>query len=486
MNGRAILRIVGIVALLVGTGTAQGGPAFAVDPSPSPPTDPTAIASSIPPTSDPPTDTPTPTPTDTPTPTPTDTPTPTPAPSPTPTPTTTAPPPTTTAPGPTTPPAPATSGATTQRPRSSSPVAMRPHPHRTPAGAAPQRPHPHKTLGPVLPRRDHPHRKPWPITLTLNTVPALPGVHFTFDGHLLVTAANGRATYTAEHDFVPHTLTLTDTSLQVTDHRYQFSRWAGQRNPNQAFTHTVTALPFRQSYAITAAFTVQQQVTPRFVEENGSSLDRSRISAITVKSDTGQLVRLSPTGAAWLDGMRPAYHHSALTADPAIYSLQSVMVSGTNVVDAGRQTFKPASNITPTFITQFYDLVITGHDALFKTAMGKQAIVTFPDGNKQTVTLNAQHTATLPNLPRGTYTVRLKVGNGIVAADQFALSKDKTVDVAVISLVDIAVLIAAALIAALALIAIGRHWWRYRPVRKLRRLLRRDSSFVEQPEDVLS
>jgi hypothetical protein len=123
---------------------------------------------------------------------------------------------------------------------------------------------------------------------------------------------------------------------------------------------------------------------------------------------------------------------------------------------------------------------------LFKTAMGKQALVTFPDGTTRTVTLNAQHTATVPNLPRGTYTVRLKAGNGIVAADQFALSKDKTVDVAVISLVDIAVLIAAALIAALALIAIGRHWWRYRPVRKLRRLLRRDSSFDEQPEDVLS
>ena len=62
MNRRAILRIVGIVALLVGTGTAQGSPAFAVDPSPSP-TDPTTIASSIPP-SDPPTDTSTPTPTD--------------------------------------------------------------------------------------------------------------------------------------------------------------------------------------------------------------------------------------------------------------------------------------------------------------------------------------------------------------------------------------------------------------------------------------
>jgi hypothetical protein len=315
-------------------------------------------------------------------------------------------------------------------------------------------------------------------------VPALPGVHFTFDGHALVTAANGRASYTAEHDFVQHTIAVVSTTFELKDHQYQFARWSGQRNPGQAFTHTVTGLPLRQSYAITAGFTVQQQVMPRLIEQDGTPLDVSRISDMTVKSDTGQIVNLSSTSPTWLDGLRPAYHHSALVAQPATYSLQTVMVRGTNVVDAGRQTFKPASNATPTFTTQFHDLVIAGHDALFKSPMGETAIVTFPDGAKQTVRLNAQHTATLSNLPRGTYTVLIKAGKGIVASELFALSKDKRVNLPVISLLDIGVLLAAALGAALALVAIGRRRWHNRLIRRFRRSPPRHVSFTERQEDV--
>jgi hypothetical protein len=341
-------------------------------------------------------------------------------------------------------------------------------------------------LGPVAPKRAHPHRAPWPITLTINTVPALRGVRFTLDGHVFVTAANGQATYTAEHDFLPHTLVMLDTGVLKANRRYEFNRWAGQRNPNQAFAHTVTALPLRSNYAITAAFTVQQQVVPQLVEENGKVLDPSRITAVTVKSDTGQLVNLALAGPTWLDGMRPVYHHSALSAQPAIYSLQSIIVRGTNVVDAGRQTFKPALNNTPMFITQFHDLVITGHDALFKSAVGKQAIVTFPDGSEQTVTLNAQHSATLPNLPRGTYSVLIRAGTAIVATDQFVLSKDKTADIAVISAVDLLVLGSAAFGVAVGLLALGRHRWRYRLVRRFRRSLRRDPAIGSHREEALT
>jgi hypothetical protein len=215
-------------------------------------------------------------------------------------------------------------------------------------------------------------------------------------------------------------------------------------------------------------------------------LDPSRVTAVTVKSDTGQLVNLALAGPTWLDGMRPVYHHSALSAQPAIYSLQSIIVRGTNVVDAGRQTFKPALNNTPTFITQFHDLVITGHDALFKSAVGKQAIVTFPDGSKQTLTMNAQHSATLLNLPRGTYSVVIKAGTAIVATDQFVLSKDKTADIAVISAVDLLVLGSAAFGVAVALLALGRHRWRYRLVRRFRRSLRRDPAIGSQREEVLT
>jgi hypothetical protein len=341
-------------------------------------------------------------------------------------------------------------------------------------------------------QRSHPHRAPWPITITINTVPALRGIHLRFDGQLMTTGADGRATYTAEHDFTSHKLVLVDTKLQTADRRYQFSRWAGQRNPNEAFTSSVTGLPLRSNYAITAAFTVQQQVTPRFVESNGSPLDLSRVSAITLKSDAGQVVPLPALGTAaaaaglWLDSVRPTFHNSALTAQPASYSLQSVIVSGANVVDSGRQTFKPSLDSSPTFSTLFYNLTISGHDALFGSSTGTSATVTYPDGTKHTVRLDAHHTATLMNLPRGTYKVHLRAGRAIVANDQFVLSKDKAADEAVISGLDLVVLGVGFLLVAVALLLLGRIHWRNRLVRRFRRKLAGHEVDLVTPEDVLT
>jgi hypothetical protein len=342
--------------------------------------------------------------------------------------------------------------------------AAKPHPHKSPTANLPKRPHPHKTLrpkpvhGPTA-NRPHPHRKPWPITLTVRTVPALAGVQLSFDGHLLVTDALGLATYTAEHDFAAHRLSVISTSIAQPDRRYQFSRWAGQRDPNQAFSHTVSALPLRSDYSITAAFAVQQQVSPRLIRQDGTPLDPTLVSAITARSDSGQLVNLPLNGPTWLDGVRPAYHHSALTAEPVKYSLQSVIVRGTNVVDAGRQSFAPSVTTSPTFTTQFHDLTITAHDAMFGTSRGDHAVVTFPDGGKLTVPLNSQHVATLTDLPRGTYRVVVKAGSAIVATQQFTLSKDKTADLPVISLLDIAVLLGVLLMIAAVLLIVGRQYW---------------------------
>jgi hypothetical protein len=326
------------------------------------------------------------------------------------------------------------------------------------------RPHPHKTLrpAPVKPgaSRPHPHRKPWPITMTLKTVPALAGVHFTVDGQQLVTGSNGMTSYTAEHDFTGHRLSVVSSSVTTADKRYEFNRWAGQRDPNQAFSRTVSGLPMRSNYVVTAAFTVQHQVLPRVVRQDGTALNPAEVNSVVARSDNGSMVDLPLTSPTWLDAERPSFHHSILSAEPVTYSLQTVMVRGTNVVDAGRQTFTPTTTANPTFTTQFYDLVITGHDAIFKSGLGTTATVTFPDGGTLTVPLNAAHTAKLTNLPRGNYKVTLDAGRAIVGVQQFGLSKDKTADLIVISALDLGILVSVLLIIAVALLVIGRQYWR--------------------------
>lgn len=317
--------------------------------------------------------------------------------------------------------------------------------------------------------------------MTLKTVPALSGVRFTVDGQPLVTGADGTTTYTVQHDYAGHRLSVISDSVTTANKRYQFYRWAGQRDPNQAFSRTVSGLPMRSNYAVTAAFTVQVPVLPRVVRQDGAALDPTEVEKITARNDNGTIVELPLSSPTWLDQVRPAFHHSVLSAQPVSYSLQSVIVRGANVVDAGRQRFQPAATSNPTFTTQFHDLVITGHDAIFKTKLGTSATITFPDRSKQTVPLNAEHTVTLTNLPRGTYKVTIEAGRGVVGVQQFSLSKDKTADLIVISALDLTILLGLLLIIAVGLLVIGRQYWRrlaHRPRRERNVVLPREKEKI--------
>jgi hypothetical protein len=240
----------------------------------------------------------------------------------------------------------------------------------------------------------------------------------------------------------------------------------------------VSGLPLRSNYVVTAAFTVEKPVLPLVVRQDGTALNPAEVTnPITVRSDGGKIVKMPLTRPTWLEEFRPTFHHSVLSARPVSYSLQRVEVRGTNVVDAGRQRFQPATTSRPTFTTQFHDLVITGHDAIFKTKLGTSATVTFPDGGKLTVPLNAEHTAKLTNLPRGKYKVTIEAGRGIVGVQQFSLSRDKTADLIVITTLDMVILLGLMLSIALGLLVIGRQYWRRlasRPRRKPNLVLPRE------------
>lgn len=349
----------------------------------------------------------------------------------------------------------------TARPAPTASAAPKP---RVTSAAPPQ----HTTGAP----RPHPHRKPWPVTLTVQTVPALPNVRLTLDGQPLTTDANGRASHTEEHNFDTHTLTLMDTAVSSPDRRYRFVRWSGQRDPDQAYRPTVTGLPMRADVTVTAAFAVQYPVTVRFVDGQGRPVDPGTIGAVTLKSDTGAMLNLPTSGTAWLDGVLPKYEKSALVTGQVRYSLQSVVMRGTNVVDAGRQQLEPGSNPTPTFTLQFHDLTIQAHDALFDGAAGSTVALTYPDGTVHTAAFGPDHTVTLRRLPRGPYSVRLKGAHGVTLAEHLVLSRDAAVDLTVVSRADLAAIGAAAALLAVGMLLLGRTGLR-RYLRSIPRRLRR-------------
>jgi hypothetical protein len=318
------------------------------------------------------------------------------------------------------------------------------------------------------------------VTLTVRTVPALPGLRFRFDGEELRTDRNGRVTIRRPHDFGRHTLALVDSTVAIGDRRYTFARWAGQRDPDQAFRPTVTGLPMRASYTVTVAFGVRFPVTARYVDPQGAPINPARISQVKVKSDTGQLVGLPPSGTVWLDGLLPTYHKSVLANRPITYSLSALIVDGSNVVDAGRQKFQPVHQNAPVFKGGFYALTVQAVDAMFGDPIGTGAVVTYPDGSVHTVPFDAGRSVTLTNLARGHYKVSVTVGSGVVMPEELRLSRSRTVAVRVVSRASLILVFGTAGLLAGGLILIGRpRWGRHllrgarKPFAAFRRSLRR-------------
>jgi hypothetical protein len=300
------------------------------------------------------------------------------------------------------------------------------------------------------------------VTVTVRTTPQLAGVRFAFDGRTAVTGADGTARFTGTHDFAGHTLAVDDSELSSQHRQFAFARWAGQRDPDQAFRRTVEGLPLRADYTVTAAFTARYRVTARCVDQRGRAVPRDRVPYVTVRSDTGDTQRLPVGRPVWLNGLLPVYRRSVLTSRTVGYALQSADAYGANTVDAGRQRFRPASDREVTFVTPFHDLTVSARDAVFGSAAGRTARIRLPDGSVREVPFGADRSATVRDLPHGQYEVEVTGGQGLRAAQQIRLSQTQSVQVRVVSRADLALVVGVLGLLAAGLLMIGRRLRRRR------------------------
>ena len=335
-------------------------------------------------------------------------------------------------------PAPATHRSHVPSPSAAPAPRLSPSPTPSPPAFMGPRPTALPSPRPTASGGSYPRRQPWPVTLTIRTLPALPDVQFSFDGTSRMTDANGEVSYTEQHNFGRHMLTLLDTSIVTPSRHYRFTRWAGERKPDEAFSATVGGLPMRASYTVTAAFTVQCPVRPRFTDQYGKALDPRRISRVTLRSSAGRPVNISATHPGWLDCAAPIYRDSTLISHETRYAAQAVMYANTNVVYAGVERFSPGDQASPTFVGYFHNLTITAHDALFGGRIGSSALVTLPDHAVRQVPLGPGHSVTLDHLPQGNYHINVSAGGAIISTGSFRLSRAKTVNLTAVSAPDLA------------------------------------------------
>ena len=104
---------------------------------------------------------------------------------------------------------------------------------------------------------------------------------------------------------------------------------------------------------------------------------------------------------------------------------------------------------------RFFTLRFAAKDALLGSGIGSQISLTYPDGHVETHPLGGGSHFTFHSLPRGSYTVKVKAP-GFASEWPVALAGNQSLDVSVISYLDVLLVLGALMCIALGLLLYGR------------------------------
>lgn len=312
-------------------------------------------------------------------------------------------------------------------------------------------------LGPGSSAREAPLFK----TVEIVTVPPMPAARFALNGIPLSTDAHGvaRATVTRSKG-AKDRLELLTPHLEIPDATADFVRWVGHGLRDQGYTPVLTDLSLRNTKKIQVAFHTTRLVSYSFMDQASHPIEPSRITSLTIRSDFGQTYTLHGVEPVRLTGIRPVLEGKSAVAKEAKYYLQSVVIDGTNVVNAGEQRFVPSRASNATFVVLLRSVHFHVSDHLFGNSIASGSIasgveLTYPDGNIRHLAVGADGDVTVENLARGTYQVKV-LGPGYSGVQEIALSRSQYVNLPVLTYLDLVVAAGVALLALVVLVLLGR------------------------------
>jgi hypothetical protein len=319
-----------------------------------------------------------------------------------------------------------------------------------------------------------------PATVTVVTVPKVPGIPISLGASTAKTDANGEAKLLVSQTGTPtletHIDQIASPAVRVSFIRWDDSVYAEKRTVNVRGDVTLV-LGLRMAY----------RASVRFVDETGAPIDSKLISKARFTSSSGQeLVLTDFTESAWWEAATAVSRSAGLQESTTLWRLAEVYMAGTNVVNQGQQAFTPTVDGTWTVNLLLYDLVIRTSDAVTGSSLPGTAELIYPDSTSKIVPFAADGTATFASLPRGLYTIKLKTA-GIAPPTPVALSRTQGATIRVISYFDIAAGVILALSVLVILLYIGRRqhirglaWAAAVPGRVVRSTFRRGPNAVRQ------
>ena len=250
----------------------------------------------------------------------------------------------------------------------------------------------------------------------IQTVPPVEGARFRYRGQTVRADSLGRVTLNVSTANLERQVKVTPTPVSH-GVRAQLDRWYPKRG--------------------VAAIAFFHRVRPRFINLQGNAVDANLVDAVVVKGSHGVTHRFKHGERAWLQVSRVVPRAAGrLRSESLRYSVQRVIVRGSNVVNSGQQRFRPAK--TPEFPIQLllYSARFKTRDAFFGFPIGSAVRLEYPNGRVERHELGDNGELLVPSLPRSDYKVTVD-GPGFSFSRPVRLSRDQEVELEVLSYLDV-------------------------------------------------
>lgn len=290
-----------------------------------------------------------------------------------------------------------------------------------------------------------------PAVLEIETVPALAGLAVRSLDREFRTGPDGRVQIPFQESG-PHPIEI-EREFTTPTFRARFARW---NDDVFAVARSVT-VPKHQR--LQAGYDLETVVSYRFVDLEGQPVDPGRVERMILKSSMGEVRELrvadADATAPILKASRAIPTHAGLVSSPVQWSVEAIIVRGTNVVNRKQQRFYPAEQTDWTITLLLYTATFSVRDTFFGLPSGRSVLLTYPDGSSERLVLEGG-TGSARSLPRGDYRVQAADFVGWSPVAPLALSRDQSVDLTVMSWRDLGLVLTLVLASATALLIAGR------------------------------
>jgi len=289
-----------------------------------------------------------------------------------------------------------------------------------------------------------------PAQLIIQTVPVLANIPFSLDGMKFESDAQGVARVNVDKlgDFQLEVLLKPDTEIS-SDTRVTFDRWMDEYQPKRI-------VKIQGDDDMQAGFSVSHPVSQAFSDLENNPVDMERIETITLQGTDGSKFTFDDGTTRWLRGGRIARRQGGLEATQIMYSVESVLINGSNTVNRYQQRFFVKPNDVWPIQLLLYHATFRAADAVFGFPVGKGINVVYPDGHNEFIAFGKDNEVKIGPVPRGVYKVKVIGASGMAPETPLALSRNQELDLKVLSTLNLGLGASLGAVGVLGLLLFGR------------------------------